>query len=338
MHPTLELTRKVLALRPRPRQLVNLGRYAACYAAGWFPSRLPYRPITFGVYVTSRCNLKCPFCYNRGVNKDRAGRLDMTVEGMTALLAHPTLRDAIRVAFTGGEPLLHPDLFAFVALARKHRKLTYVATNGLLLSERLEELRTSPLSTAHVSLYENHLDRQVEGVQRLRAANPRILVFFATIVTTRPESWQAMRRTVEVAAACGVRDLLFSAYSPVSANDIDLCYTEENSAMRAHLSEFAAEFGRDYRLTLPIPLPRDPARRFCVVPYTAPYVGMHGAFTPCCEILPPTTENGSLFDGEFWNGKHLVQFRKNFVSKFPVHPRCEHCPGSAQGRAKGFRP
>lgn len=328
----------MLALRPRPGQLANLGRYAACYGAGRFPARLPYRPISFGVYVTSRCNLKCPFCYNRGVNKDRAGQLDMTVEGMTALLEHPTLKDAVRVAFTGGEPLLHPDLFAFVALARKHRKLTYVATNGLLLGERLDELRAAPLSTAHVSLYEQHLDRQAEGVQRLRAANPRVLVFFATIVTSRPESWQAMRRTVEVAAACGVRDLLFSAYSPVSANDLDLCYTEDNDTMRAYLAEFAAEFGRDYRLSLPKPLPRDRARRFCVVPYTAPYVGIQGAFTPCCEILPPTTAHGTVFDGDFWNGDYLVHFRENFVSGFPVHPRCEHCPGSAQGRAKGFRP
>lgn len=335
MHPFAHLAWRFLRLRPRPEQLLNTARYLWCFSRRQFPPRLPYKPVSFGVHVTRRCNLACPFCYNRVVNREDARTSDITVEQFSRLLEHPNLRPAFRVTFFGGEPLLHPDLFTLMRMARHHRKLTYVTTNALLLAERAEEMSRAPVDTVQVSLYADHLDRQIEGVRRLRRAAPRVSVVLSRIVTSRPDSWQAMRQTTEIAGELGVRKLLFMGYSPLSAGDKELCFFEENTAMRDFLGAFSAEFGRRFDLGLPMPLIRDTSRRFCIAHYTAPYVAPDGTLAPCCEITPPSREVGNILDRNVWNNDYFLRFRRDFASNFPVHPRCENCPTSSMGRAKG---
>ncbi|MCE9616100.1 MAG: radical SAM protein [Lentisphaerae bacterium] len=336
MHRYGVLAWRFAALRPRPGQVLNLLTYAACLTTGRFPRRLPYTPITFGAHVTSRCNLKCVFCNNPGVNRDPRGQSDMTLEEFAALLVHPNWRHAFRVSFTGGEPLLHPDVFTFAKLARKHKKLTYMATNGLLIGERLDEFRTSPLDTIHLSLYAQHLDKQVDNLRQLRAAAPRLAVVLTQIVSTDRESWKTMRDTMGIAAELHVRNVLFMAYTPISGHDLALGYFDDHAEMAAYLRAFEQEFGRRFDLMLPIPMERHPVRRFCMVAHTAPYVGPRGAISPCCAILPPSRSMGNAFDPDIWNQEFLYRFRREFSSHFPVHPRCRHCPTYAQGSAKGF--
>lgn len=336
MRRYFEMAGRFAALIPRPGQVVNLLTYSACLASGYFPRRLPYKPITFGAHVTSRCNLKCIFCNNPGVNKDPRGQSDMTEEEFAALLVHPNWRHAFRVSFTGGEPLLHPGVFAMARLARQHKKLTYMATNGLLINERLDEFRHSPLGTIHLSLYAQHLDKQVDNMRQLRTAAPRLAVVLTQIVSTDPETWKTMRATMDIAAELRVRNVLFMAYTPISRHDLTLGYFDDHAEMTAYLRAFEQEFGRRFDVTLPIPMERNPARRFCMVAHTAPYVGPRGAISPCCAILPPSRSMGNAFDLDFWNRDFLYRFRLEFKTRFPVHPRCRHCPTYVQGRAKGF--
>ena len=335
MNGHFELAKKFLSLRPRIGQIANLLKYSVCFATGRFPAHLRYRPITFGAYVTHRCNLNCPFCCRLAA--DRAStKYDMTVQDFRSLVAHPSLRDAFRVAFMGGEPLLHSDLFTFIELARRHKKLTYVATNGLLVSERLDQFRQSTLGSIQFSLYDGHMDRQVENIHKLRSTNRRISVVLSRIVTSQPESWQTMREIMRIAADVKARDVLFFTYEPLSANDLALCFFDDNTEMREYMDAFAEEFGRNFRIRMPSPVPRKATRPFCVVPYTAPYIGKGGSVSPCCEILPPADEMGNFFVGDFWNNEFFSNLRKNFASRFPVHPRCKYCPASATGKARGF--
>jgi radical SAM protein with 4Fe4S-binding SPASM domain len=125
-------------------------------------------------------------------------------------------------------------------------------------------------------------------------------------------------------------------YSPMTEGDRELCFFEDNAAMKAFLAAFAREFGRRFEIGLPMPLIRDTRRRFCIAHYTAPYVAPDGSLAPCCEISPPSPKVGNVFEEDFWNNAFFQRFRQEFVNGFPVHPRCEYCPTSSMGRAKGF--
>ena len=98
--------------------------------------RLVSHPVLCNYYVTYRCNAACGFC-------DIWERPSPYV---TLENAAENFRDLRRLGvkvidFTGGEPLLHRGLPELLALAKSHKFITTVTTNGLLypkLAERLQ--------------------------------------------------------------------------------------------------------------------------------------------------------------------------------------------------------
>jgi MoaA/NifB/PqqE/SkfB family radical SAM enzyme len=93
-------------------------------------------PLICNYYLTLRCNARCTFC-------DLWAREDQDLADRGSVLNNlRQLRAAgIRVVdFTGGEPLLHPDLPLFLKTARDLKLRTTVTTNGLLYPKRAREM------------------------------------------------------------------------------------------------------------------------------------------------------------------------------------------------------
>jgi len=94
------------------------------------------------VEITNRCNLTCPVCINASGAGAESGPWDLTPDAfrhmLDALLAAEPQVDVLN--FSGGEPLLHPQLLELVdmALARPEIVRVSVSTNGLELLRRPE--------------------------------------------------------------------------------------------------------------------------------------------------------------------------------------------------------
>lgn len=78
--------------------------------------------------VTRRCNLHCGHCYADSHDRDYPGELD-TGEGMR-LIGDLAAFGVPTVLFSGGEPLLRPDLLKLAALAQSLGMRTVLSTNG----------------------------------------------------------------------------------------------------------------------------------------------------------------------------------------------------------------
>lgn len=94
------------------------------------------KPVLCNYYVTYRCNATCSFCDiweqpSPLINlSDAARNLD------------DLRRLGVRIIdFTGGEPLLHPQIGELLAMAKDRGFLTTVTSNGLLYPKRAESLR-----------------------------------------------------------------------------------------------------------------------------------------------------------------------------------------------------
>lgn len=87
-----------------------------------------------GLYVTNRCNLNCRYCFN-WENGPSPGGTDLALDKICQIL------DAVRetgqryLTITGGEPFLHPDIFAIIDHTHDLGFLINILTNGLLLDE-----------------------------------------------------------------------------------------------------------------------------------------------------------------------------------------------------------
>ncbi len=98
--------------------------------------------------VTKRCNLRCKHC---SISEEPAGELS-TEEGFGIIEAAAKLGH-VKFAFTGGEPLLRPDIYELIEYASSFRMQVVMATNGTLISEEVaKKLRDAGLERAAISI------------------------------------------------------------------------------------------------------------------------------------------------------------------------------------------
>ncbi len=108
------------------------------------------------VNVTWLCNLKCEHCY---VHQRREfmsfETFKKTVDDFYAI-------GGLKLMISGGEPLLHPQIWEFLEYARKKPFRTVLLTNGLLIGEKEAERLKNLVDEVQVSI------DGIEGHKRLR--------------------------------------------------------------------------------------------------------------------------------------------------------------------------
>lgn len=101
--------------------------------------------------VTRACNLRCSHCYAYADGGAAADELT-TAEGKQ-LLDRLAAFGVPVVLFSGGEPLLRPDIFELIGYARDLGLRAVLSTNGTLLEEKtVRRLRDLDLSYAGISI------------------------------------------------------------------------------------------------------------------------------------------------------------------------------------------
>ena len=124
---------------------------------------------TLLVEITNACNLACPVCYSdaKGDRKMPLADFQRYVDGL--IEARGGL-DSVQL--TGGEAMLHPEFWEFVAFlhGRPGVKKIYIPTNGLLLADAKAAARLVPFKSKVMVLLQ--FDGAAESNRALRAANP----------------------------------------------------------------------------------------------------------------------------------------------------------------------
>jgi len=101
--------------------------------------------------VTRACNLKCVHCYARAV--DRTYEKELNHEQGLSLIDDMAAFGAPAVLFSGGEPLMRPDLIELASYAVSKGMRAVISTNGTLISkDKAKELKKVGLSYVGVSL------------------------------------------------------------------------------------------------------------------------------------------------------------------------------------------
>ena len=125
-------------------------------------------PILVHLIPMRRCNLTCAYCNEYdAVSKPVATdamlrRIDRLAELGTAVLT-----------FSGGEPMLHPDLDKLVARARQHGLFVTLITNGYYLSQqRIEKLNAAGLD--HLQISVDNLEPDDSSMKSLRLLEPKL--------------------------------------------------------------------------------------------------------------------------------------------------------------------
>jgi 12,18-didecarboxysiroheme deacetylase len=175
-------------------------RYGA--RAGKLPSHLlqfsaDKRPVVVW-NCTRRCNLNCVHCYARADR--RAGQGELTTDEGIALLEDLAAFGSPVILFSGGEPLIRPDLFDLAARARELGLRVVISTNGTLIepdtTARLAAIGVSYVGISLDGLRETHdrfrkhagaFERSMQGIRNCLAAGIKVGVRFTVTKTNAAE-------------------------------------------------------------------------------------------------------------------------------------------------------
>ena len=120
------------------------------------------------VYVTRKCNLACPYCYNK-INRSVSLMRDRDVASRVKFLLDKLLAEGRmeRIMLTGGEPMLTKETYNLIDHFRGKVKLA-IYTNGTLLS--YENVRR--LSDVEVKISLHGAMESINGLRRYASMIP----------------------------------------------------------------------------------------------------------------------------------------------------------------------
>jgi MoaA/NifB/PqqE/SkfB family radical SAM enzyme len=188
-----------------PSRLKSLGS-GARFLARALGSR--YNPLLAQLVVTRRCNLACGYC-----NEYDDFSPPVPLQDLLARVDHLASLKTASITFTGGEPLLHPDLDKVIRAARNHGMIVTMITNGFRLSrDWIDRLNAADLQGMQISIDNLKPDeismkslRSVEGKLELLSKHARFKVNVNSVLGVSGERTQDVVTVAETAAKYGLQ-------------------------------------------------------------------------------------------------------------------------------------
>jgi len=177
------------------------------------------------ISVTEHCNFRCSYCSPEEGTPFFVREDHLQAEEYDRLIRIFSGLGVRHIRFTGGEPLIHPQILSLVGSARRHGvgKIS-ISTNGLLLGRRAAALRRMGVNNLNISLDSldpevfarvtrgGDLHRVLEGVEAaILAEIPRIKL---NVVLLRQDNGNCLLALVEYAMQRGI-DIRFIETMPL---------------------------------------------------------------------------------------------------------------------------
>lgn len=94
------------------------------------------KPLFVGFALTNKCNLRCHYCNIYSLQEK-----ELSFKQVASIIGELAELGCLRIAFTGGEPLLRKDFGKIIELCNKYKISTSVSTNGYHASSMLNALK-----------------------------------------------------------------------------------------------------------------------------------------------------------------------------------------------------
>ena len=132
------------------------------------------RPYALLAEITYRCPLHCPYCSNpaaASLRRPQGGGYsdgELTTDEWKRAISEAAGLGVLQIGFSGGEPLVRPDLTELIRAARGANLYTNLITSGIGLDdERVHVLRDAGLDSVQLSFQsdESHLSDEIAGAR-----------------------------------------------------------------------------------------------------------------------------------------------------------------------------
>lgn len=276
-------------------------------------------PVRVSIHVTSKCNLRCAYCYANYNQRFDKGVDDFSTSSLLRLIDELHDLGARWVVLLGGEPLLRNDIGEIITRIKVKNMLCEIVTNGTLIHRNIHVLKQVDLLCISVDGAEDENDlirgdgTYKKAIKALRLARDHgIRTRIHATLTRANSNLMSMQHLAAVARFFHIR---FGVSSPITHdyNAIDAMQLSPDELARfwEMLGSMNASAGLNYyskksllqstRWHLPTMIvnpsslpPRLQGRKYrpCLAGHRSCYIDSEGIVYPC---IPRGVKNGLNF-------------------------------------------
>ncbi len=293
-------------------------------------------PLSVQFEITHQCNNDCIFCHN-DLNRVKT----ITFENAKEVMDELVRANVFTVIFTGGEPLLHPELHKMIEYANSLNLEVGLITNGILLEERLDQiLEVGKISRFQISILGHNselhdklvnnpgaFDKAINGLKM--ASERGVKVNVNTTITKK--NIAHVEEVCKVVRKNGANSYSVTRYIPVNNTDDEMFPTikEMNELLRALIR---INKGFPVRMLNAMPycsIENDIAREDYIKVLTRCDGGLTwGTITPLGDLVPcPCWQNdcGNILNTGMRNSWQESQFFKSLRTGDFYPEECKSC-------------
>lgn len=205
---------------------------------------VPGAPFQIVWNITKACNFKCIHCYeNAGKKADDELTTDEIIEGIDKL----SRLGVASIAFSGGEPTVHPGIIDLIKHASEDGMYVSMATNGFKTAkiERAKEFADAGLEFVQISLdglnpethdnfrgVPNSWNRAVQSIKNFLELG----VFVEVSTTVTQENYEEIHGMIDFMRELGVEWFMLYNFIPTGSGsevrDLDLTPKQRNELLK----------------------------------------------------------------------------------------------------------
>lgn len=205
---------------------------------------VPGAPFQIVWNITKACNFKCIHCYeNAGKKADDELTTDEIIEGIDKL----SKLGVASIAFSGGEPTVHPGIIDLIKHASEDGMYVSMATNGFKTAkiERAKEFADAGLEFVQISLdglnpethdkfrgVPNSWNRAVQSIKNFLELG----VFVEVSTTVTQENYDEIPRMIDFMRELGVEWFMLYNFIPTGSGsevrELDLTPKQRNEILK----------------------------------------------------------------------------------------------------------
>lgn len=284
-------------------------------------------PNSINIEITSRCNLKCKFCVNSSMEREKQ---DISNEIFDKIINdikyYPEVSCIIPVGL--GEPFVNVNWYGLLVKIKKEFSSIpiYIVTNGVLLTRDVTDkisdiLKSDDSLLISINSWDKGEYRKMMGLDRLDQVNQNIIYLLEN--KKRGKSHFSIK--LQFIRLKGLKNFLhlvcFTLKWKIRVNGTpDVIYIREleNWGGQIDTKQFSTKFKRP--------------RYACPALWSIAMINCEGDIYPCCEQL--THKKGSLLLGnirditlkEAFNSDKYREIRRNHLNgNWDIYPECKNC-------------
>ncbi|MFZ3074437.1 MAG: radical SAM protein [Minisyncoccales bacterium] len=304
-------------------------------------------PLTVGLDITNRCNLRCRHCYANATFDSKIP--DIPLKKILSILDELNELGTCLVSLAGGEPLIRNDLLSITRAIKERGMMLFLNTNGQLLTEKYaQDLKKNGVDHMEISIdgLENNHDairghgsfkKAIEGFKNAKKAG--IDTGIMTVISR--QNMGDVDRLIKLFYGLGAAGIGFIRFKPVGRGkdlkDLELSPLERKSLIEKIYEQKILFDSKNFNIKVETPLSILVAQKYpdfmkqhsyikdairgCPSGVISMHINADGTVTSCSQ-MPLTV--GSIYDStiyDLWNKSAL--FKKIRARKY--EGKCSKC-------------